>query len=517
MAIKYPLHVSSKLRYPVCGIVLFLSAAAVTALYPRFISQIYYVKARNYHKSGYLGLAIVNYKKAVSYHPGDAAIWKKMAEAQFEMGRKKTARQAFPAIKKAKHSYLQATRYNPLDSEAAYGLARTESRLEQLYHRLYPKKKNNPYTPLPYFEKAIHLRPNGITSNYAMAVYLFRHGNMQTLIPVVRTLAGIYPPAYKHLKKEPLWSPSVKEAVKHGLVDAINNNHILKGHAHKSMSSLLAEDKEWPDAIRHYRKALEGADDKISGNDYIQLGGLYLKNGQIKEAEVSFIKGLYASTPFENALQAIGHIYKNSGHMDEFFAFYQEVTRRFILSPKMHIISARYLIDLKQYHKAKRILLELNRQTPTAEAYYWLARVAQREKDWDQLELNIQKATVLEPSNMNYRRMFYGVLKRLKKHETAEREIDLMIQNSENPSPRLFDERATFRLSRKDYTGAVQDWKSAIGLAPRNAGFHASIAEAYIKLGNLSRALEYYQKAMALNPGNHGYTERYQKLKGKRS
>ena len=58
------------------------------------------------------------------------------------------------------------------------------------------------------------------------------------------------------------------------------------------------------------------------------------------------------------------------------------------------------------------------------------------------MELNIQKATVLDPSNMNYRQMFYGLLKRLGKHETAEREIDLMIQNSENPSPRLFDERA---------------------------------------------------------------------------
>jgi tetratricopeptide (TPR) repeat protein len=516
MTIEHPHNNPPVLRYARCAMVLILSSAAVTALYPHFISQIYYVKAGKYHKDGYLGLAVINYKKAASYQPGDAAIWKKMAEAQFEMGRKKTAHQAFPLVKKAKDSYLQATRYNPLDAETAYYLARTESRLERIYGRLHPKKKNNPYTPLPYFEKAIQLRPNGITSHYAMADYLYRHGNMQALIPIVRALAEMYPPVYNHLIKEPLWSPSVKEAVKHGLGDAINN-HISMIAAHKSMSSLLAEDKEWPDAILHYQKALELADDKISGKDYIYLGGLYLNNGQIENAKVYFIKGLYVSTPFEKALQTIGHIFKNSNHMDEFFAFYQEVTQRFILSPKMHIISARYLIDLKQYRKAQRILMELNRQTPTAEAYYWLARIAEREKDWDQLELNIQKATVLAPSDMNYRRMFYGVLKRLKKHETVEREIGLMIRNSDSPSPRLYDERAKFRLSRKNYTGAVEDWKLAIGLAPQNAAFHASIAEAYIKLGNLSQALEYYQKAMALNPGNHGYTERYQKLKGKRS
>jgi len=509
-------HTPPALRYALCAMVLFLSIAAVYALCPRFISQIYYMKARQYHGNGYLGLAVFNYKKAGSYQPVDATIWKKMAKAQFDMGRKKMARQAFLTTKKAKDSYLQATRYNPLDAETAYCLARTESCLEQIYGRLHPKKKNNPYNPLPYFEKAIHLSPNGITSHYAMAGYLYRHNNMQELIPIVRSMAGMYPPVYNDLIKEPLWSPSVKEAVKHGLVDAINN-HISIVTAHKSMSSLLAEDKNWPDAIMHYQKALAFEDNKISAKDYIYLGRLYLENKQVKKAEISFIKGLYASTPIEKALQTIGRIYKNSNHIDDFYAFYQEVNHRFILSPKMHIISARSLMDLKQYRKAQRILMDLNRQTPTAEAYYWLARIAEKEKDWDQMELNIQKATVLEPSNINYRRMFYGLLKRLGKHETAQREIDLMIEHSDKPSPRLFDQRAKFRLKNKNYLGAVKDWKEAIRLAPRQASFYAQVAEAYIKLGVLSPALEYYKKAMALNPGNKNYAGKYKKLKGESS
>jgi tetratricopeptide (TPR) repeat protein len=113
--------------------------------------------------------------------------------------------------------------------------------------------------------------------------------------------------------------------------------------------------------------------------------------------------------------------------------------------------------------------------------------------------------------------MFYGVLKRLGKYETAEREIGLMIRHSDKPSPRLFDERAKFRLSRNDYTGAVQDWESAIGLAPKSAAFHASIAEAYIRLGDLSQALEYYKKAVQLNPSDKNYAAKYKKLKGESS
>ncbi len=113
-------------------------------------------------------------------------------------------------------------------------------------------------------------------------------------------------------------------------------------------------------------------------------------------------------------------------------------TLAFLLSPKMQITSARYLIDMKQYRRAQRILKDLNKQNPDAQAYYWLARISEIEKDFDAMELQIQKATVLDPSNMNYRQMFYGLLRRLGKLDTAEREIGLMIQNSDTPSPAAF-------------------------------------------------------------------------------
>jgi tetratricopeptide (TPR) repeat protein len=278
------------------------------------------------------------------------------------------------------------------------------------------------------------------------------------------------------------------------------------------MSSLLAEDKDWPDAIVHFQKVLECKQDKISAQDYIHLGDLYLQNNQTHEANISFIKALSLSMPIERAFQAICHTFKDKHHRDDFYTFYQKANHRLVFSPEMHIISARYFIDSKEYKRAQQILTGLNRQTPTAEAYFWLARIAEKAKDWEQMELNIQNATVLEPSNINYRRMFYGVLKRLGKHRTAEREIGLIIQNSEKPSPRLFDERAKLRLKQKDFLGAMRDWKEAITLAPENASLYAQIAEAYIELGDLSLTLEYYKKAITLNPDNHGYVKKYNDL-----
>ena len=234
--------------------------------------------------------------------------------------------------------------------------------------------------------------------------------------------------------------------------------------AHRAMSTMLAEDNEWDKAIFHYQKALEFKKDNISADEYIHLGRLFLQNNQVKDAQLNFIKGLYVSPSIEKTFSAIGGIFKDTNHIDDYYAFYQETNTRFLLSPKMQITSACYLIDMKQYFRAKRILENINSQSPDAEAYYWLARISEIEKDFDAMELQIQKATVLDPSNMNYRQMFYGLLIRLGKLDTAEREISLMIQNSDNPSPRLFDERAKLRQNRNDYTGAVEDWKSAIDL-----------------------------------------------------
>jgi len=504
-------------RYAFCAMTLFLAFAGVYAIVPRFISQLYYTKARRLQKDKRLDLALNSYQKAVSYQQRNNMARKGLAEVLLNTGIiQNSAQEGFYYAQNAKDEYVRASFYNPIDAEIAYGLAGAENRLELLYQTLHPKEKNTPYDALPYFEKAIRLRPNSITFHYAMARYLYRRGNSEALLKTVRAMARMYPPIYNYLKKEPLWSFKVRESVKSGLLDAIHQ-HPSTASAHQIIALLLEEDKEWDNAISQYQKALEFKEHDISAEDYLNLGRLFLESNQIKDAQLNFIKGLYVSPSVEKTFSAIGSIFKAANHMDDYYAFYQETTARFLLSPEMQITSARFFIDLKQYRRAQRILEGINRQNPDARAYYWLARVSEIEKDFDAMELQIQKATVLDPSNMKYRQMFYGLLRRLGKLDTAEREIDLMIQHSDTPSPQLYDQRAKLRQHRKDYAGAVEDWKSAIDLSPKNAVFYADVAEAYIKMGNLPQALKYYQQAVQLDPGNQGYAGNYKKLKGESS
>ena len=508
------LSAPSAMRYTLCAFILILSLLAFYQLSLRLISQVQYQQAKKLFRDGYYGLAVSHLKRANHYQPNDYKIQKDLGNTYYKVAELKTdATETFVLTQKAKDFYLKSSRLNPLDAETAYGLARGEARLEQIYRYLYPEKKDNPYHPMPYFEQAISLRPNDVLIHYALARYLYHYNRTDELLRTVQTLARIYPPIHWNLNEEPFWSPSAKEAFKAGLQQTLEED-ISNKDAHKVMSYFLAREKDWSGAISHSKQALKYiANQNSAGDYYIHLGRLYLKNGQIEEAESSFFEGLDRSRTKEKDLEKLYHLYKNEGYPEELYQFYQQVSHRFILSSQMNILLARSLIDLKRYNQAQRILTDLNQKDPTAEAYYWLARIAEIEKDWDSMELAIQKATVLDPSNSHYHLLFSRVLKRMRKLHRAEKEAGLAIKYRAKPSAWLFDHRAWIRWSTELYLRALQDWRAAIALEPDRAYFYARAAEACTRLGNWPPAIDYYKKAMELDPENKKYKKRYHELK----
>jgi len=500
-------------RYVLCALILILSLPAFYILTLRLIAQTHIHRAGNLFRGGYYGLALSHLQRADCCQPGDYRIQKELGNVYYKLaGLQSGVEKTFSRMRTAQEHYLKAFRLNPLDAEAAYALARGEEGLEQLDRRLQPENKNIEYNPLPYFRDAIRLRPNGIMYHYALARYLYRQGKQEELVSTVSTLARIYPPACRYLKKEAFWSPPIVEACKAGLQEAIDKKISLR-QAHQNMSYILAGEKEWEGAISHYAEAMRHNSINNSFGDYIHLGQLYLKDGQLEEAENSFLKGLDISTAREKDLERLYGIYKREGRSYELYEFYQKADSRYISSSKMGILLARSLMDLKQYNQARRILDEINLKDPTAKAWYWLARIAKAEKDWNGMELAIQKATVLDPPNSGYHLIFSQVLKRRNKLERAEREAGLAIGHRAKPSPGSYNHRARIRWTRKDYPGALRDWKSAIALKPDRASYYAQAAEACIKMGDLSRAVGYYQKALKLEPGNDRYKKRYRDLK----
>jgi tetratricopeptide (TPR) repeat protein len=503
-----------KKRYSVCAIILLLSAMAAYALSQRLLAQIHYLRGNSFMQQRYYGLAAHALQKASTYQPRDYRIQRQWANAVYKLGElSPTAKGAYELADKAKAHFEEAFRLNPLDAQSAYGLAWQEDRLELLYAKLHPDDTANPYDARPYYEQAIRLRPNGIRYHYALARYLYRQKKIDDLHFVVRRLTRIFPPAYKYLKKRDILSSALKAACRQGLQAAIDDN-ILPAAAHMGLVKIAEEEKEWANAIAHYQQALQLQPRDKTDRSYFRLGRLFLKNGDVKAARASFLKSLSLSRTREKHLESIYRLFKNEGALNEFNGFYHTVQQRFAFSAQSGILLARSLIDLKQYDQARRVIEELNADEPTSEAYYWLSQIARKEKDWDRMERAIQKATVLEPENYHYRRIFFKLLKRKKKFESAELQLDLMIGNSEVASARLFDEKAWLRWRQKDYVAALQAWQSAIRLKSDDAVYYARSAEAYVMIGDWPKAVEYYQKATRLDPQNKRYKKRYQQILG---
>ena len=500
-------------RVVLCAMILSFSAVAFYFLLPRLVSQIYHLHARSLTRQGHYGLATAHLKKANEAQARDWEVLRQLGDVYSQLAERSSAPgEAIRYSRNAKDAYLQAAARNPQEVEIAFRLAEAEARLEDLHKNVRPADSDVPYDARPYFEKTLQLRPYGIFYQYAFAQYLYRHDQKDEFLEAVRKLSKIYPATYDDFKSGPVWSPAVKDAVKLGLEDAIRE-HISPRIAHRTLATLLADDANWNGAIEHYRTSLLHREFDNRFGDYLHLGRLYLKSGQPEAAEAIFFRALDMSDDKERDLQAFYPVYKQEGYLDELYAFYQEVAGRLALSPRIDLLMARTLMDAKRFTLAQRILNELIDQDPSAEAYYWLARVAEKEEDWNGMELAIQKATVLDPGNRHYRQIFFGLLKRLGRTEAVENEIDRTIRTSEDPSPNLFTERARIRWKREDYRGALEDWRTAIQLSPPSASLYAQAAEACIQLGKWSEALDYYQRAVRLEPENHRYSQRYRELK----
>ena len=506
------------LRIGLCVIIFCLTFFACFHIYFRLIAQSYVFCADNHIRKGFYGQAALELEKAVQYQPRDYKIRQTLGKAFFNLGTICLKPEgAFAFMQKAKKSYHASLCLQPINAQSAYGAAISEAGIDKIKGQIN-NQFNNQFDNqvIKQFEKAISLRPNSALFHHAFVRYLYQHQKKEKFLSEVSILSSIYPPAYYRLKKENFWSPFVKDAVKHGLEQAVNRGVCLR-ETHKAISSISAEDGKLSNAILHYEKAMTYSSFKNSSSEYFHLGYLYLKNRRLEDAEKKFFKGLDKSRFVERDLNRLLRYYRQTEYLQKLPFFLKKIERHYTFFPEMDILTARSLIELKQFNQARQILENHNTLSPSPKAYYWLASIARTQKDWDRMELAIQKATMLDPANSRYHQVFADALNRQKKRESAEKEAGLAIKYSKKPCPWLFNQRAWIRWSKKNYKGALSDWQKAVSLKPDRASFHAHAAEACLKMNKIKKyhnmAEAFYQKAMELDPKNKHYKKKYLKLK----
>lgn len=494
------------------GLVIVCLGTGLYFLTLRLMAQSELHQAKKYVSQEKFGLASALLKKAAALQPYDANIPKQLGAVMFKLaGYSRDQKNALRYVQKAQTYYRKAGQLNPLDADIYFELAQCMVSIRELSAQagLPPKHTTD---PLDHLRKAIALRPNSITFRYSLVKYFHLINRKDYLKSAVEKLSYIYPPIYSHLRREPFWSPEIGVEAKKGLVRAIDKgNHPRE--AHMALSDMAARKKDYKTAIYHYEAALYYRAFENRPEQKIHLGRLCLKDQNVKTAKNNFIAAIRMSSRRKKYITQIYHVYRNCGQHRQFLDFIEQINALFPVTIGTRILTARSLLDQKRYFKAEQTLKEINKEDQIAEAYFWLAKIAQAQKDWHAMELHAQRAAFLEPDNSRFQMLFSQVLKKVKKLAEAEEAANQALAHAIKISPWYLNHRAWIRWERRNYRGAASDWRLALSLKSNNAGFNYQLAEAYVKISQNNLALEHFQRAVSLSPGNERYRQRLSELK----
>ena len=500
------------LRYSLCAVIIISAAILFYLFWFRILGGIYYLESLREIEKGHYGVAIEKLKKAGEYLGNEYFIERELGDVYYRVSSlKKTMAEAVTPLIKSKECLSLAGKLNPLDAETAYLSARTGARLDILENTGRKGREQKKDAVKKLYLDAINLRPNSVTFRYGYVKYLADTREHEELAVQCRELAKIYPGSYSYLRKESFWNEDIIKATEAGLLEAVNGDYSIKD-ALRTLAALYSASSKWDDAVTYLERSLNYSKFENKSSDLIRLGYLYLKKNNSDKAADYFLKGLKESRNRNSHFKTVYNYYRQSDNPAGIRDVYEAGAAIFRENPEMNITYAKALTDTGEYKKAKDLLIDLNKNESNAEAYYLLAKIAEKEKDWDSMELLIQRATVLEPENSLYHYTFSGVLRRLRKFDMAESEATMAIRYLKNPNPWWYYQRAVVRMALKNYQGAAGDWKSAISLSPDRASFYSGAGNAYEKMELYPVAADYYKKAAALEPENMRYRKKYEEL-----
>lgn len=199
------------------------------------------------------------------------------------------------------------------------------------------------------------------------------------------------------------------------------------------------------------------------GPAYNNLGALYLKAHEYPKAISILRQGLKVDPAMYSATVLLGICYYEDG----------------------------------QYANAREPLESAVRTNPTDNnAEYYLASDLIKLRDFGPAATHLQELSKREPNNQQIWYMLGNVYIQLS--EQAFTHIDLI-----NPNSVLSHEmRGDVMASMKNFDGALVEYKKAVDIAPRQAGTHYKLGDAYWQLADWNDATEQFRAELANDPGN---------------
>lgn len=414
-------------------------------------------------------------------------------------------------LRKSSYHFQRATALLPLDYSAAAGMAITTASQHRVYQQLYPGKENL-YDASSFFERALALRPNGISLRFEFINYLKAVGAENALKTEATKLALLYPQSYFKLRQLSYYEADLNDAVKQGLEEAIKQGNNLRD-AYSAFSTLLLHEGSLTNSLTAYQEMLAVWPDKNRDNDYLHYGRLLLQAGKIEAAGIQFEQALFLTKDRDSAVRSIFHAYQKQKEYAAFVNITDKLSQEAVGSSSLiDIYAAKSLALAGQPELAIAKLTRIDDEKYNAEKFYSLAQIYQHQEDWDNMELSIQRATLLSPENDRYFSLFALSLSKQGKYLQAEAAMDDTIAKSDKPNRWYYNQRGWVRWNQKNYKGALDDWLESIKLESERADFYHYASIAYQKLGDLKQAEKYAEEAIKRSPENENYLNHLQQL-----
>jgi len=411
----------------------------------------------------------------------------------------------------AESLYRQALDIEPLDIDANTSLARVTEGLERVYP--FVKKVQYPKKALPLFRHLLMLMPTNLYSHTLFTRYLYRNKIDVELNRIISRSITLYPPLVKQLRKQPFYNASMDTMIEKALLSAIRKGIFIK-KANRELSDLAYRARDYKKAVEFFRRSIPLSSRKDLSGYFLELGRLYLKDGQFGKSEQVFMRALKPGNSTKY-LRSIWFFYRSEKQLELFLQFLKTAEKQYRLSEVVEIVRAECFMAMGHLGLAREHLLKISSSGYLPEGFYLQAKISELQKDWDAMELQSQRATVLDSDNPMYYITFSKALQWQKKWKQAENAATKAIMCSATKNPRFFNHRAWIRWQRNDLPGAISDWEEAVAVSPKSFRYYYNMALAYEKRGNIPAALEHLDKAMDLNPNDKKVHSLYLKLSGK--